>query len=258
MTATQLAPMPYIKLGEDAHAFMINDDHPERLDVVGTKHRAGSLETSKVKLHNLTEQFVSEGAGERFYAPNAYAGLPNAPVRTMFWPQDYHSIVRVIKPILHKQVTNERQRMYQTKRREQRAAQKRIQEAQQATAHVTAANIIFDDSPPSVRITVNIMRADPAAQGKLKRILPRLTVDPQTCQHLAALRTAVKKAVVSDEMTAAVPEARGVNVDTCVVKVLVAEGLTTVSDDNEWLVATLSAEGTEWLEREVKVVMVVQ
>jgi hypothetical protein len=255
---TQLAPMPYIKLNDDVHAFMINTDHPERLDIIGTKRRIGSLEAAKNKLHDLAEQFVSEGAGENFYAPNAYADVPNAPVRTMFWPQNYHDIVRAIKPIMRKVVTNERARVYQANRRDERAAQRRNEEAEQATAHIPAANIIFKDSPTSVKITVNIMRADPAAQGQLKRILPRLTVNPQTCQDLAALRAAVKKAVVSDEMTTAAPEALDVNVDTCVVKVLVAEGLTTVGNDNEWLVATLIAEGTEWLEGEVKVLMIVQ
>ena len=114
----ELAPESFLKLQSAGKDFMLDPDHPERRDVVGHRRHSGGTDVAKLKLWNCVEEFLKDaGNGERFFAPGAGQGIPGAPERTMFWPEDAQRIIKSCMPLMRKMVTNERQRLYASETR---------------------------------------------------------------------------------------------------------------------------------------------
>lgn len=128
----QLAPEAFLRLQHAAKAYMLNDDFPERKDVVGHKKLSNNNDVAKLKLYECVEAFLQQdGIGEQFFGHSSSEDTADAQPRTFFWPEDRNKIVKLLMPLLRKMVTNERQRVYaaETRKQDPRRSEDRTQKA---------------------------------------------------------------------------------------------------------------------------------
>ena len=112
-TSLELAPEQFLKLQNAAKDYMLNEEHPERKDVVGHKKHNNNNDTAKLRLYQCVEDFLQQDEnGENFFGHSSQTGEPDALPRTLFWPEDRSRIIKLLMPLLRKMVTNERQRVY--------------------------------------------------------------------------------------------------------------------------------------------------
>ena len=268
----ELAPENFLKLQSAGKDFMLDPDHPERRDVVGHRRHSGGTDVAKLKLWNCVEQFLrDEGNGERFFGAEAGEGIPGAPERTMFWPEDSQKITRACMPLMRKMVTNERQRIYAAETRKPRTRGGEEEEEGQYPQHDQIDDSLMDTGTPpengvelprpevqiqsapsmptlrppsgSVNLLINLMTTD---GNNIRRIIPRFTLTPEAAPNIQALRSQVK---IRAKGTSAK------KIDQARIKVWLADGLVQVKDDGEWMVALLSAGTMEWMDGEVRVLV---
>ncbi|EXJ57071.1 hypothetical protein A1O7_07415 [Cladophialophora yegresii CBS 114405] len=296
-SSLELAPENFLRLQTAAKAFMLDEAHPERRDVVGHKKNSGGADLAKLNLWNCVDEFLSvHGYGEKYFTPGAGSNIPNAPPRTLFWPQDSQFIIKLMMPLMRKMVTNERQRIYAAASRKQGSAKVASEEqspsvieesitsnqhtvlessyAEQETEDqplmpaqqqetepphaVPAQQEVVTAAPPvspptttfkqSVVLYVNVVSN---AAGTLRRITPRFSLTPEAVPNLAALLSEVDKRYPlpsRNGSTSGVENRPG-------VKVWLQDGLVTVADDGEWMVALLSAGFVDWMDAEVRVLV---
>lgn len=109
----ELSVEAFLELQNAAKDFMLDDNHPERRNVVGYKKSNINNDIAKLKLWNCVDEFLRlENVGEKFFGHQVNINTPEAPVRTFFWPQDHQRIIKLLMPLLRKIITNERQRVY--------------------------------------------------------------------------------------------------------------------------------------------------
>ena len=112
-SSLELSPESFIHLQTAAKEYMLDENHPERLDTIGHRGR-GDTDLVRLKLWNIVKEFLDDlGNGQRFFGdhvPNVNGQAP----RTMIWPQDAEQIIKACVPVLRRMVTNERQRQYAT------------------------------------------------------------------------------------------------------------------------------------------------
>lgn len=112
-TSLELAPESFLKLQNAAKEYMLDEENPERRDVVGHKKHSNNNDVAKLKLWQCVDDFLrTDGNGEKFFGQLSNVGIPDAPTRTFFWPEDHNRIIKLLMPLLRKMVTNERQRIY--------------------------------------------------------------------------------------------------------------------------------------------------
>ncbi|KAI1618283.1 hypothetical protein EDD36DRAFT_26276 [Exophiala viscosa] len=273
-TSLELAPENFLRLQNAAKDFMLDDAHPERRDVVGQKKNTGGADVAKLNLWNCVEEFLSlHGYGERYFTPGAGEGIPGAPQRTIFWPRDSQTIVKLMMPLMRKMVTNERQRVYAAASRKSGS-----KEDAKTDEHLEAADdsILQDESiqtpdagplepvssttdvelpmptleKPQTRTTfkqsivlyVNVVSN---TGGALRRVIPRFQLTPESAPSLSSLIGEVEKRYKPSSESGNRP----------VVKVWLTDGLVTVAEDGEWMVALLSAGVVDWMDGEVRVLV---
>lgn len=135
-TSLQLAPEAFLRLQHAAKAYMLNDDFPERKDVVGHKKLANNNDVAKLKLYECVEEFLQQdGVGEQYFGHTSHEETADAQPRTFFWPEDRNKIVKLLMPLLRKMVTNERQRIYAAETRKQEP--RRTEEGSQKKSSVS-------------------------------------------------------------------------------------------------------------------------
>ncbi|KIV86019.1 hypothetical protein PV11_01661 [Exophiala sideris] len=272
-TSLELAPENFLRLQNAAKEFMLDDTHPERRDVVGQKKNTGGADVAKLNLWNCVEEFLSlHGYGERYFAPGAGEGIPGAPQRTLYWPRDSQTIIKLMMPLMRKMVTNERQRVYAAASRKQ--GSKEDAKTGEHPAAEDESTFQQDDSiqdltpdPPepvasttdsevptqtlekpqtriafkqSIVLYVNVVSN---TGGALRRVIPRFQLTPESAPSLSALIGEVEKRY---------KPALG---NDWVVKVWLTDGLVTVAEDGEWMVALLSAGVVDWMDGEVRVLV---
>ncbi|EXJ88365.1 hypothetical protein A1O1_05295 [Capronia coronata CBS 617.96] len=278
----ELAPENFLRLQTAAKAFMLDEAHPERRDVIGHKKNVGGTDVAKLKLWNCVEEFLSvHGYGEKYFGPGAGAGIPGAPPRTLLWPQDSQTIIKLMMPLMRKMVTNERQRVYAAATRKQgsnRSSKDELSPAPDGASqsmHGDGDETTFphaesdtdsrmapdrdvstmsaSESHPttafkqSIVLYVNVVSN---TGGALRRVIPRFTLTPESAPSLSSLVAEVeRKHKVPRKET--VPE-RG---NSPIVKVWLPDGLVTVTEDGEWMVALLSAGVVDWMDGEVRVLV---
>ena len=88
-----------------------------------------------------------------------------------------------------------------------------------------------------------------------RRIMPRFDLPVEQCETLAALRQHALQRYSSTATSPNASEEEGLA--SAEVRVLLAGGLVRVARDGEWVVALLEAQGCEWMDGEVKVVVLV-
>lgn len=114
----ELSVEAFLEVQNAAKDFMLDENHPERREVVGYKKSNINNDVAKLKLWNCVDEFLRlENVGEKFFGHQVNINTPEAPVRTFFWPQDHQRIIRLLMPLLRKIITNERQRVYAAKSR---------------------------------------------------------------------------------------------------------------------------------------------
>lgn len=295
-SSLELAPENFLKLQTAAKAFMLDEAHPERRDVVGNKNTVTGSDLAKLNLWKCVEEFLSaHGYGEKYFAPGAGDGIPGAPPRSLFWPRDSQNIIRLMMPLMRKMVTNERQRLYAAATRKQgsvkesgdqqhsplaaavddsmlssddRAADSSIirpdqdnepEEEQPPTQEVRQEDLSTHLSTPpqlttkfkqSIVLYVNVVSN---TGGALRRVIPRFTLTPEAAPSLSTLLTEVeKKCIAHSASTDGVALGRE---GRPIVKVWLTDGLVTVVEDGEWMVALLSAGVVDWMDGEVRVLV---
>jgi hypothetical protein len=275
-TSLELAPENFLKLQAAGKDFMLDPSHPERRDVVGHRRQSGGTDVAKLKLWNCVEEFLRDvGHGERFFGRGAGEGIPGAPERAMFWPEDSQKIIRACMPLMRKMVTNERQRIYAAETRKPReskdAGEEQTlpegqmnqnmleptfgQENDSATSIPEPTNIQPTSmrTPPStsapagsVVLFINLMALDGTEH---RRIIPRFSLSPEAAANLNSLRTEIKKRAKRTNRLSAK------DVDRASIKVWMPDGLVQINDDGEWMVALLSADAVEWMDGEIRVLV---
>ncbi|KAF9894304.1 hypothetical protein FE257_007807 [Aspergillus nanangensis] len=106
----ELSAENFLHLQAAAKNYMLDDAHPERRDCVGQRGK-GDTDMVKLRLWNCVRHFLeAEGHGERFFGENVM-NEGRGP-RTNVWPRDQQQIIALVRPLLRRMVTNERQRQY--------------------------------------------------------------------------------------------------------------------------------------------------
>ena len=269
----ELAPENFLKLQSAGKGFMLNAAHPERREVVGHRRHSGGTDVAKLKLWNCVEEFLrDEGNGDAFFGPDSGQGIPGAPERTMFWPEDSQKIIRACMPLMRKMVTNERQRIYAAETRKPRAGTEGEEQGQfpqrdqfdesgfmePGSPHENGVDVstpeaiqaqVPDIPPPrpaqvgSITLLINLMTSDGSTS---RRMIPRFSLTPDAAPNLESLRLQIKTRTK-------VTTAR--KLDQASVKVWLADGLVQIKDDGQWMVALLSAGTMEWMDGEVRVLV---
>lgn len=281
-TSLELAPENFLRLQNAAKAFMLDDAHPERRDVVGQKKNTGGTDVAKLNLWNCVEEFLSlHGYGERYFSPGAGEGIPGAPQRTLFWPRDSQTIIKLMMPLMRKMVTNERQRVYAAATRKQGTGKDAKTDEHLAAADDTNldqyesgdalnGDVLEPTSPATDGVVPTSADAVEKSQtktsfkqsivlyvnvvsntgGALRRVVPRFQLTPESAPSLSALIAEVEKRYkpLSDVTTSE-------SATRPVVKVWLTDGLVTVLEDGEWMVALLSAGVVDWMDGEVRVLV---
>ncbi|KAJ9615744.1 hypothetical protein H2200_001821 [Cladophialophora chaetospira] len=300
-SSLELAPENFLRLQNSAKAFMLDEAHPERRDVVGHKKNTGGTDLAKLNLWNCVDEFLSvHGYGEKYFAPGAGTEVPGAPQRTLFWPQESQTIIKLMMPLMRKMVTNERQRIYAAATRKQGPA-KESNEGQSPAAAAANESVMSDGKDLDTNYPQQEINSQPlmpaqqqdldrplpaAAQpaqhdladaslvdsqatttsrqslvlyvnvvsdtaGALRRVIPRFSLMPEAAPNLAALLSEVDRRYPSTARNGSTSgeESRPV------VKVWLSDGLVTVGDDGEWMVALLSAGFVEWMDAEIRVLV---
>ena len=295
-SSLELAPENFLRMQNAAKAFMLDEAHPERRDVVGHKKNSGGADLAKLNLWNCVDEFLStHGFGEKFFAPGAGSDVPGAPQRTLLWPGDGQIIIKLMMPLMRKMVTNERQRIYAAATRKQGTAKETSEEqspnmiddsimsagntlesnyteqagegeiphvasAQQDVANAFAtvpaqqgisgqvgqqATATFKQS---IVLYVNVVSN---TAGALRRVIPRFSLTPDATPNLSALLSEVNKRypLPSRNGSASGDQIRPV------VKVWLTDGLVSVVEDGDWMVALLSAGFVDWMDAEVRILV---
>lgn len=283
-TSLQLAPENFLRLQNAAKAFMLDEAHPERRDVVGHKKHMGGADVAKLNLWRCVEDFLTgHGFGSKFFGPGVGAGIPGAPQRTLTWPQDGQVIIKLMMPLMRKMVTNERQRVYAATSRKGGSAPP----AEDTGSPFDVGDSIMStesqvpSSPPPTTAALPeapaTISAEPSAQssnttqqpntgfkqaiilyvnvvsntgGALRREIPRFTLTPESAPSLAALIAEVDKRYKRPPHQGASTEPK-----PPIVKVWLTDGLVTVAEDGEWMVALLSAGVVDWMDGEIRVLV---
>lgn len=281
----QLAPENFLRLQNAAKAFMLDEAHPERRDVVGHKKHMGGADVAKLNLWRCVEDFLTgHGFGAKFFGPGVGSGIPGAPQRTISWPQDGQTIVKLMMPLMRKMVMNERQRVYAATSRKGGSAppaNKAASPIEVGDSIMSAENDIASSPLPTITAVVSDgpstvpaevpTRASGEAQppnmafkqpivlyvnvvsntgGALRREIPRFTLTPESAPSLAALIAEVDKRYPRPSSQDASMEQK-----QPIVKVWLTDGLVTVAEDGEWMVALLSAGVVDWMDGEIRVLI---
>lgn len=280
-TSLQLAPENFLRLQTAAKTFMLDEAHPERRDVVGHQKQSGAADVAKLNLWNCVEDFLSaHGYGDKYFAPGVGGNIPDAPARTLSWPADRQTIIKLMMPLMRKMVTNERQRVYAAESRKSTGAKEdeKLESnspnrdesprldgsgAEPLVSPTTASGTggpLLPSTPspisginghvrssppfkPSIAIHVNVVSN---VEGARRRVVPRFTLQPEATPNLSALISHVRRKH---------PGGLASDSGMPVVKVWLPDGLVTVAEDGEWMVALLSAGVVDWMDGEVRVLV---
>ncbi len=117
---------------------------------------------------------------------------------------------------------------------------------------VTNVALVASQTPTafgqSIVLYVNVVSN---TAGALRRVIPRFSLAPEAAPNLATLLSEVDKRYQSPSRNRSTS---GVESQP-VVKVWLTDGLVTVVDDGEWMVALLSAGFVDWMDAEIRILV---
>ncbi|EKD11910.1 hypothetical protein MBM_09933 [Drepanopeziza brunnea f. sp. 'multigermtubi' MB_m1] len=254
-----------------AKAFMLDPKFPKRSACVGTR---GKNETERTGLDLLTvvDEFLDdEGWGERLFSEGSIGEEGEA--RKLTWPKMKMKLRSLVIPVVRVAVSNEKARLYGIEsRRKQRTSvtsaevtpqpdRARLESVTPAPTR-NGADVKLDDnhstvdakgyelphsfavgSPASsngthIRYLVNLMQHG-------HRLVPEITPAPNTCLGFPSLVEYINRLMdtASKEVSS--------------IDFLVPTGMVNVKNEEDWKGAIASIEQTEWMNGEVKCVVVV-
>ncbi|KAK0125167.1 hypothetical protein ONS96_009028 [Cadophora gregata f. sp. sojae] len=115
-TSLELTAEQFLRLQSAAKAYMLDPNHPERGDCVGSRGR-GDTDMVKLKLFACVKSFLEdEGWGARCFTAEVVGGK----YRKLRWPQMKSKIISLVTPLMRRMVTNERQRLYALETRQEK------------------------------------------------------------------------------------------------------------------------------------------
>ena len=267
----ELSPENFLHLQAAAKAYMLDPDHPERRDCVGQRGK-GDSELVKMRLWNCVAEFLDEeGYGESHFGESIPGSEGTR--RGMMWPKDRNRIIGAVLPLLRRMVTNERQRQYAVESRKggntsngkRHSSASRSPSPTQMSSErgvesrsTIGAPHIDDPSFPaggedisaqpkrsiggttfcdgSLRLRLSILQNQ-------RRIRPSYQILAEECPDVQTIYT---KFVRVDGNIAS---------DKAVLSVLLPQGLTNITCDDQWVRALSTVQETEWMDGEAKVVV---
>ncbi|KAI9771865.1 MAG: hypothetical protein M1840_001635 [Geoglossum simile] len=123
----ELTPENFLHLQAAAKGFMLDKNHPERQNCVGSRGQSDT-DMVKLRLYNCVKDFLEmEGNGEKFFGKNV---LPEGIKKEFVWPAQQHQIISLVTPLLRRMVTNERQRQYAIETRKGRSNKRKFSETE--------------------------------------------------------------------------------------------------------------------------------
>ncbi|KAH7418182.1 hypothetical protein BKA64DRAFT_190817 [Cadophora sp. MPI-SDFR-AT-0126] len=138
-TSLELTAEQFLSLQSAAKAYMLDPNHPERGDCVGSRGR-GDTDMVKLKLFACVKSFLEdEGWGARCFTEEIIGGK----LRKLKWPQMKNKIISLVTPLMRRMVTNERQRLYALETRQEKrsksdpARQGHCRKSQTPTSEIT-------------------------------------------------------------------------------------------------------------------------
>lgn len=292
-TSLQLAPEAFLRLQHAAKAYMLNDDFPERKDVVGHKKLSNNNDVAKLKLYECVEEFLQQdGIGEQFFGHSSSEDTADAQPRTFFWPEDRNKIVKLLMPLLRKMVTNERQRIYaaETRKQDPRRSEDRSQrtkaplaEDKELAADTTelVSPVIVYHGYCGVELLLTSKQApeiDPSLQDQPKQesstTLPMLPApipeevgpvilkvnvvrNEDSMQKRVAPEIAMSSADAPtiEQFQAELRKQYEDMPQALMIKIWQADGVSIIHDNVEWLSAQLSVGMYEWMDGTLKVLV---
>jgi hypothetical protein len=84
----ELPPEQFLAMQKAAKIYMLDENHPERRECVGTRGK-GDTDVTKVLLFNTVKEFLLEGWGEKCFGENS----PSGSTRKYKWPKDHSKYV---------------------------------------------------------------------------------------------------------------------------------------------------------------------
>ncbi|KAL2074459.1 hypothetical protein VTL71DRAFT_8237 [Oculimacula yallundae] len=285
-TSLELTAEQFLHLQSAAKAYMLDPNHPERSNCVGNRGR-GDTDMVKLKLFACVKSFLEdEGWGPRCFTDDIEQGQ----VRKLKWPQKKNKIIQLVTPLMRRMVTNERQRLYTTKTRQEkrtkapntyqvRPSQGYLQPEVFQNGNITpiqypVGNPKIDDYHYDLDLSFNTIRTgqeneylDPeepessmpkeaGRNGPIINYLVNLVHDGRRVHPQVTLKPESCPGFASlvqhihDLMT-------GINhaQQPDSIKVLGPTGLVNVSDEDSWRGAVDLIQQNEWLDGEVKCVV---
>lgn len=167
-TSLELAPEAFLRLQHAAKLYMLDDEFPERKDVVGHKKLSNNNDVAKLKLYECVEDFLQQDSiGEQFFGHSSSEATPDAQPRTFFWPEDRNKIVKLLMPLLRKMVTNERQRIY--------AAETRKQEPRKNDDKTQRVKLLASKAKDTSEVTAGLVSLQSCSIGHARVLVLLLT-----------------------------------------------------------------------------------
>lgn len=234
----------FLSLSDAAKKFMLDSSYPERQECLGVRGKSDSR-VVRLELIGYVHQFLEEGAGAVFFpsrhentnSENQETSVEESP-RLYVWPQDRDQIIELCMPLLRRVVRNEQQRQYAlTTRKASKESLKEstISKDEQSIAHFDA--LVPEDV---MKLPLHIYIVSSHLDGyQLLRSEVRSLETGTNIMWEAVL------SLINDSSS----------IVSCSVQT--AAGLMAVRDDESYMIAVLEVLKSPWLERNVKLIVVV-
>jgi hypothetical protein len=106
----------WVRLEAEAKAFMLDETHPERQASVGNRGLAPTNDT-KIQLFKTVQKFLTDGAGASYFG-REIAERNSGEGGRWLYPRDEDRLIGLLTPLMRRMVTNERQRQYARRTRQ--------------------------------------------------------------------------------------------------------------------------------------------
>ncbi|KAK4983123.1 hypothetical protein LTR50_007408 [Elasticomyces elasticus] len=266
----QLSPERFLYLQAAAKQYMLDPEHPERQDCVGSRGR-GDSDMVKLKLYQCVRSFLEdEDMGLKYFGADAEVE-PNAqtdgtinyndtPARKWTWPRDGDKIIALCTPLLRRMVTNERQRKYAVESRKgdknkdgtDGQADVRTNANDEGLSHNSSAP--FNKGEVCLECSYNICTNSDHQQSTTQPI----DLNPALEHGLVQIYLARDHNTVVDTIMQNAPGPGSPDIQAFPkfrVNVLTSDGLVPVNGPDTWQLAREDVQRTVWLDNIVKVVV---
>ncbi|KAH7360504.1 hypothetical protein BKA65DRAFT_493288 [Rhexocercosporidium sp. MPI-PUGE-AT-0058] len=290
-TSLELTAEQFLHLQAAAKNYMLDPNHPERSDCIGSRGRADT-DMVKLKLFACVKSFLEdEGWGARCFTEDVEEGK----FRKLKWPKMKNKIISLVTPLMRRMVTNERQRLYALETRNEKRSRVPVGREARLSQTPTAGGT---PQPESRQVESVIPTRYPVVDPKLNDYHYNLDLsyqanengqinedahskeaDPNIPKEVGETGMAINYLVnlmhhgrrVHPQVTLTPSSCPGFasliqhihnmmdGLNECQqpssIKVLGPTGLVMVNDEDSWNGAIASVQQTEWLDGEAKCVV---